>query len=61
MRVGNAAFEVSYYSHNAASQYANLVSRVANDLAGHTRVYSLLIPTSYGVTMPDDVKPQIAN
>lgn len=59
IRVDNAAYELGGYSHSAASSYAALVSKVADDLAGQTRVYSLLIPTSYGITFPDDVKPQL--
>lgn len=62
IRVDNAAFSVcGTLSDSVTSKYAALVSEVADSLNGKTKVYSLIIPTSYGVTLPDDIKPQIAN
>lgn len=63
IRVDNAAFSVcGTLSDSVTSKYAALVSEVADDsLNGKTKVYSLIIPTSYGVTLPDDIKTQIAN
>lgn len=62
IRVDNAAFSVcGTLSDSVTSKYAALVSEVADSLNGKIKVYSLIIPTSYGVTLPDDIKPQIAN
>lgn len=62
IRVDNAAFSVcGTLSDSVTSKYAALVSEVADSLNGKTKVYSLIIPTSYGVTLPDDIKTQIAN
>ena len=62
IRVDNAAFSVcGTLSDSVTSKYAALVSEVADNLNGKTKVYSLIIPTSYGVALPDDIKPQIAN
>lgn len=62
IRVDNAAFSVcGTLSDSVTSKYAALVSEVADCLNGKTKVYSLIIPTSYGVTLPDDIKTQIAN
>lgn len=62
IRVDNAAFSVcGTLSDSVTSKYAALVSEVSDSLNGKTKVYSLIIPTSYGVTLPDDIKPQIAN
>ena len=62
IRVDNAAFSVcGTLSDSVTSKYAALVSEVADSLNGKTKVYSLIIPTSYSVTLPDDIKTQIAN
>lgn len=62
IRVDNAAFSVcGTLSDSVTSKYGALVSEVADSLNGKTKVYSLIIPTSYGVTLPDDIKTQIAN
>ena len=61
LRVGNRAFSPDGYVDSVASKYAQLVSETADALAGTVKVYDLLIPTSYGVMMPDDIKPKIAN
>ena len=62
IRVDNAAFSVcGTLSDSVTSKYAALVSEVADSLNGKSKVYSLIIPTSYGVTLPDDIKTQIAN
>ncbi len=56
MRVDNAAFETYGFSQGVASTYASLVSKVAASLKGKTTVYSLPIPTSFGVKLPDDIQ-----
>ena len=59
LRVGNRAFSPDGYVDSVASKYAQLVSETADALAGTVKVYDLLIPTSYGVMMPDDIKPKL--
>ena len=56
IRVDNTAYEVAGYSDSIAANYAQLVSKAADALAGKTNVYSLAIPTSYGVMMPNDIQ-----
>lgn len=60
MRVDNAAFEPYGYVDSAAALYAEIVGGAANRLAGIAKVYSLIIPAAIGVTMPDDVIPQLS-
>lgn len=56
MRVDNRAIELWGYNDRSMTNYANLVSKVADALAGTTTVYSLPIPTCYGIMMPDDIQ-----
>lgn len=57
--VGNAAYELYTYSDSAAKNYASLINKTADDLAGSTQVYDLVPPTSTGITFPDNLKNQI--
>mgnify|MGYP004554270317 CR=1 FL=1 len=62
IRVDNAAFGVCGKENDGlTSKYAALVSEVADSLKGKTKVYDLVIPTAYGITLPDDIRRQIAN
>lgn len=55
IRVDNTAFEQYGYSDSLAADYAALVSRTADALAGKVTVYDLAIPTAIGVVLPDDI------
>lgn len=59
IRVDNQAFDLCGYDQATAAAYAKLVSTAADRLAGQTRVYSLPIPTAYGITLPDDIRQQL--
>ena len=56
LAVDNRGFEGCGYSEGIAASYAALVNKVAVALKGVTNVYSLPIPTSFGIMMPDDVQ-----
>ena len=59
IRIDDRAFEVSYYVKGVAEQYAQLLERTAKELGPDTTVYSLIIPTSYGIMVPDDMRGKI--
>ena len=59
IRVDNQAFNLCAYNQGTAASYAQLVGAAADQLAGQTNVYSLPIPTAYGVTLPDDIREQL--
>ena len=59
-KVDNRAFEMAYYVKNTGKKYADLVSWAAAELKGETNVYSLIIPTNYGVVLPDDIRAKIS-
>lgn len=61
IRVDNSAFEICGYSDSVVSTYAELVNKVADALAGKTKVYSLAIPTAFGVMLPDDIQAIFPN
>ncbi len=54
-QVDNMGFEGFAWSEPAAEAYAQVINKYAETLAGKTQVYSLLIPTSIGVVLPDDI------
>lgn len=55
IRVDDMAFETYGYSDAKASDYAALVSKTADTLAGKVKVYDIAIPTAIGVVLPDDI------
>lgn len=60
MRVDDRAYEICVYLEDVAKQYAELVNDAAVRLNGRTKVYDLIIPMSYGIMMPDDVREKIS-
>lgn len=55
IRVDNMAFEEYGYIDTAAREYADIINRVADELAGRTTVYCMALPTAIGVVLPDDI------
>lgn len=58
-KVDNCAFEQSFFVSSSAEKYAEVINYAAEKLAGRTNVYSLIIPTKFGVILPDDIKEKI--
>ena len=56
LRVGSQGYEKCRINADTAQKYAGLISDAADALAGETQVYCLIIPTSYGILLPDEVK-----
>ena len=59
-KVDNCAYEQSFYVDSAARKYAQLINYAADALSGKTQVYSLIIPTKFGVILPDDIAAKIS-
>ena len=55
IRVDNSAYELYSYVDSVASDYASLVNKTAEKLAGKVTVYDIAIPTAIGVVLPDDI------
>ena len=60
MRVDDRAYEICYFLEPEAKSYAGIVTEASEALEGYTDVYSLIIPTAYGVMMPDDMREKIS-
>lgn len=53
---GNSAYEQYTYIDSIASRYAGITSSIAGKLKGIADVYNIVIPTSIGITFPDNKK-----
>lgn len=60
MRVDDRAYEICVYLEEEPKLYARLIGEAAEALEGVTNVYDLIIPTAYGVMMPDDMREKIS-
>ena len=58
-RIGSQAYEKCSFNEDISKKYAALIGKAADALAGETQVYCLVIPTAYGVLLPDDMKELI--
>ncbi|MFG6393516.1 MAG: hypothetical protein K1W24_04925 [Lachnospiraceae bacterium] len=53
---GNAAYEQYTYIEDIAVKYADTINNIAKSLKGKADVYNIIIPTSIGITFPDNKK-----
>ncbi|MCI9078626.1 MAG: hypothetical protein HFH68_06835 [Lachnospiraceae bacterium] len=53
---GNAAYEQYTYIDSIAARYASITSKIADKLKDKADVYNIVIPTSIGITFPDNKK-----
>lgn len=60
IRVDHSAFDVGGYNPSTAGQYAKLVSKAADALAGKVKVYCMPIPTAMGIVFPDNLQSSYA-
>ena len=51
--VGSSGFEMYNYVDSLAKSYADIVTAVADQLSGVSTVYTLAVPLSSGITLPD--------
>ena len=51
--VGDTGFEMYNYVDSLAKNYADIVTSVADQLAGVSTVYAMAVPLSSGITLPD--------
>ncbi len=56
--IGNTAYEQYDYIEDIAVKYTDTVNNIAAKLKEKADVYSLIIPTSIGVTLPDNKKTE---
>ncbi len=54
VKIGDSAYELYNYVDSAAQNYASVVNHVASGLKGKADVYDIVVPTSVGITFPDN-------
>ena len=57
--VGDTAYELYSYSSSVGDKYAAAVNSAADALDGQTRVISVMIPLSSGITLPNELYGEI--
>lgn len=55
-RVGSRSYEKCVNNESTAAKYAELVGEASEALSGETKVYSLIIPTAYGIILTEEAK-----
>ena len=58
--IGNAGFQAYSYNDTRGTQYADLVTKVADSLKGVSNVYVMPIPLGSGVCLPDEYKGKVS-
>ncbi len=54
--IDNAAYEYYNFHQATADNYASTINRAAQMLEGKSQVYSMVIPTSMAITLPEEYK-----
>lgn len=61
VRVGDAAYEYYNFVQKTADEFSSHISYAADVLSGKATVYSVIVPTSIAVTLPDDMAASITS
>ena len=54
IQIGEAGYELYSYVESLGKKYTNVINRTANSLKGKADVYDIIVPTSVGITLPDN-------
>lgn len=57
--IGDTAYEQYNYIEDVAVKYAKAVNNIAKKLKGTADVYNMVVPTSMGITLPDNKKNKV--
>lgn len=57
--IGDTAYEIYNYVEGIAEQYAGIINRLAKKAGSYAAVYDIVVPTSAGITLPDNKKKQV--
>ncbi len=57
--LNDTAYEVYNYVESAADQYAEAVNQFAKKLGSSVKIYNMVVPTSVGITFPDNKKEEV--
>jgi len=59
--VGDTGYEYYNFVESLANKYIEIVSRAGSTLQGKANVYSMIIPTSMDITLPQSVRETVTN
>lgn len=59
LQVGDAAFEYYNFKQAVADRYAAMLNHTAKKLQGKANVYTIVVPNSMGVMLPDDLRGKV--
>lgn len=54
IQIGESGYELYSYVESMGKKYTTVVNKVANSLKGKAQVYDIIVPTSVGITLPDN-------
>lgn len=54
IQIGDSGYELYNYVKESAQKYAATVNKTAGKLKGISQVYDMVVPTSVGITLPDN-------
>lgn len=57
--IGNAAYELYSYVDKTAKRYASIINRLAKKLGDNAQIYTMVAPTSAGITLPDNKRNKV--
>lgn len=61
VRVGDTAYEYYNFVQKTADEFSSHISYAADVLSGRASVYSVIVPTSIAITLPDDMAASITS
>lgn len=59
IQVGESGYELYNYVKDSARKYASTVNDIATKLKGVSEVYDIVVPTSIGITLPDNKEKNV--
>lgn len=59
IQIGDAGYELYNYVESSGKKYTSIVNRVAAGLKGKADVYDIIVPTSVGITLPDNKSQKV--
>lgn len=54
IQVGDSGYELYNYVKSSANKYTSVINNIAGKLKGKAEVYDIVVPTSIGITLPDN-------
>lgn len=57
--IGNTGYELYSYVDSTATRYAAVVDKIAKKVGNKAEVYTMIAPTSVGITLPDNKKDKV--